>query len=299
MKNYFPILIFILLSVGVNAQDSCWMKFSNWMNNNKISIRKTFDGSKSENKPACFSFQENHRSENDFFNLDIGVKLFELELLKDKTSSLIFYPKVEWHKSADTAGLKNKLDGGINFEFLPFLLKSPKIGGLPNKGLIVAPWIQGTSSFKRNFIDKVYETRLTGQVSFASNYKFMPGCTFRDKKYNYRGIYYPYFGIEYNKIPDLITKGETEEFSLFFSRLFIDFWFLHKTIEMNIEGVYRQNIDMSSQLRKHLPFYTSSLYYYPGKQEAFSVGFEYKQGYDSDSKYQLVQISSLKVNFKF
>jgi hypothetical protein len=67
-----------------------------------FSIQKTFDGSKSENKPAGIAFQENHRSPNDFFNVDLGIKLSELELLKNKSAALLFYPKVEWHKSTDS-----------------------------------------------------------------------------------------------------------------------------------------------------------------------------------------------------
>ena len=300
MKTYISLLIFILCLSRSNAQDSCLVKFSDWMSKNNISIRKTFDGSKNESKPASFAYQENYKSENDFFILDLGIKLSEIELLKDKSSSLIFYPKIEWHRSTDSTDLKNKLDGGINFEFLPFPLKSPDLNKeLSNNGLIISPWFQGGLSFKRNLLTNVFETKLTGQISFMSNYKFLPGYLFRDKKYNFRGRYYPYIGIELNNIPDLISKGQTEKFSIVFVRLYIECWILPKSMEVIFDGVYRQNIENSSQLRKDLPFCSTSINFYPGKQEAFSIGYEYKHGFDSDSKYQLIQISSLKFNAKF
>lgn len=269
------------------------------MDDNNFSITQTFDGSKNEKKPANFTYYNNHKSTNDFLKVDLAVKLSQLELLKNTNSSLIFYPKIEWHKSNDSTDIKNKLDGGLNVEYIPFGLKSPNLSDdLPNKGLVISPCIQGTSSFKRNFIDKVYETKLVGQISLVSNYKFLPGYYFRDKKDNFRFRYYPYFGAEYNKIPDLISEGETEEFSTFFIRLFAELWILPQTIQLTVDGTYREIINNSTFLRTSLPMFSSSINLYPGKQESLGIGFVYKNGYDSDSKFQLAQISSIKLVWK-
>ncbi len=299
MKKALICISLILTYLNSYCQDSSVSKVTKWLTDNNFSIRKTFDGSKNESKPASLLFRENYKSLNDFFNVDLGIKVSELELLRNTSSSLIFYPKVEWHKSTDSTDLKNKIDGGINFEFFPFGLKSPNLpDGLPNKGAVIAPWFQGTSSFKRNLLDKVYETKLALQLSFASNYNFLPGASLRDKKNNIWLRYYPYFGIEYNRLPDLLTKGTTEEFSAYFVRFFAEIWIIPRSLQINIDGTYRQIIGNKSAIRTWLPIATPSLYFYPGKQEAIAIGFEYKHGYDTDAKFQLVQTFSLMLNLK-
>jgi len=229
----------------------------------------------------------------------LAIRVYELEPLKNKSSVLIFYPKVEWHKSDDSTSIKNKLDGGVNFEYFPFGLKSPNlISNLPNKGLIVAPWFHGTSAYIRNFIDGVYETKIAFQLSLVSNYKFLPGYNFRDSMENFRARYYPYLGFEYNHLPDLVTKGVTEEFSTYFIRLFAEIWIIPQSLQLNIEATYRKIINNETSLRTSLPMLASSIYLYPGKQESLGIGYNYKHGYDNNSKFQLVQISSFKLALK-
>jgi len=300
MKNAIILIIVIALSTAKTyGQDSTFIKVNKWLTDKNFAIRQTFDGSKNENKPASLSYQENHKSANDFFNVDFAIKISELELLKNKNSSLIFYPKIEWHKSNDPTNTKNKLDGGINFEYIPFGLKSPNLpSDLPNKGLIISPWFQGTSAYKRNFIDGVYETKLAFQLSLVSNYKFLPGYSFRDSKNNFRARYYPYLGVEYNHLPDLITEEALEEFTTYFIRLFAEIWIIPQTLQINIDGTYREIINNETSLRTSIPILASSIYLYPGKQESLGIGFEYKHGYDNNSKFQLIQISSLKLAWK-
>lgn len=300
MKNIALLLFIIFFSSSRSfSQDSTFIKMNKWLTDKNFAIRRTFDGSKNENKPASISFHENHKTKNDFLNIDLAVKLSELELLKKRNSVLIFYPKIEWHKSTDSSDIKNKLDGGINFEYIPFGIKSPNLpSNLPNKGLKLAPWFQGISSYKRNFIDGVFETKLALQLSLSSNYNFLPGSSIRDKNDNFRARYYPYFGLEYNRFPDLLTEGITEKFSTYFIRLFVEVWILPQKLQLNIDGTYREIINNSSTLRKSLPTLSTSLYLYVGKQESLGIGYEYKHGYDNDSKFQLVQISSLKLSYK-
>jgi len=299
MKRYIWLFTLIILFTDSYSQDSVFNRINNWLTDKNFSIRKTFDGSKSENKPACLAYQEDHLTSKVFFNIDFGIKLSELELFKETGSSLIFYPKVEWHKSTDPADLKNKVGIGVNFEFLPFRLKAPKIPlSSSNNGLIISPWIQGISSFKKNFISNAYETEITAQVSFLSNYNFLPGCNLRDKKGNFRMRYYPYIGYEYNRQPDLITKGTVEEFSLYFIRFFIEVWIVPETIQIIFNGTYRQIINNKSIIRTWLPIMSPSANLYPGKQQAFSIGYEFTYGYDDESTFQLVQISSIKFNIK-
>lgn len=299
MKKIFIYLSITLSGFNSRGQDSSINKAIRWLMENNFSIRKTFDGSKDENKPASLMFRENHKTLNDFFNVDLGVKIAEFELLENTGSSLIFYPKVEWHKSTDSTDFKNKIDAGVNFEFFPFGLKSPHLGAdLPNKGAVIAPWFQGTSSFKRNIIDKVFETKLALQMSFASNYDFLPGTPLRDKNHEFRLRYYPFFGVEYNRLPDLVSKGITEEFASYFIRIFAEIWIIPRTIQLNIDGTYRHIINNKSSIRTWLPIAKPSIYFYPGKQEVIGVGFEYRNGYDTDARFQLVELTSITLNVK-
>lgn len=298
-KTIFLTYLSLVSSINVMAQDSTFIKVTNWLTQNNVSVRKTFDGSKNENKPAGVSFQENHKSKNDFFNIDVAVKLSQLELLGNRKSSLIFYPKVEWHKSTDSTDLKNKLDGGINFEYIPFGLKSPNLpNGLPNEGLKISPWIQGTSSFKRNFISDANEMKIALQVSLVSNYNYLPGSNIRDSKGNFRLRYYPYLGFEHYRLPDFITKGKTETFSTYYLRLFSEIWILPQTLQLTVDGTYRQILNNKSSIKTHLPTLSSALYFYPGKQENFAIGYEYSHGYNNDNTFNLIQISSLKLAWK-
>jgi len=290
----------ILASISSMGQDGNLKKLGSWLTDHKFSIRKTFDGSsKDEGKPASIMLKEDYKSTNDYLSIDLGAKISEWELLKNESGSLILYPKIEWHKSNDSTDKKDKLDAGINFEYYPFRLQAPNLpNGLPNKGLKLSPWFQGTSSYKRNFIDDVNELKASFQISLSSNYKFLPGTSMRDKNSNLRFRYYPYVGVEYNKIPDLIEKGKTEEFSTSVARVFIEIWIFPQRLQLNLDGLYRVNLKENSILRKEMPMVSPSLNFYPGKQEAFSLGIEYKQGYDSESKFKFVQIASFKLNAK-
>lgn len=302
MKTIGVIILIIFCSpLKVFGQGSALVKINKWLTDNHFAIRQTFDGSKNENKPASLSFQNNHKTTNDYLNVDLAIKLFQVELLKNKSSILLFYPKVEWHKSDDSTQVKNKLDGGVNFEYIPFGLKSPNLPrNLPNKGLLIAPWFNGISSYKRNFIDSVNEVKLAFQLSLVSNYRFLPGSSIRDSDDNFRARYYPYFGFEYYYIPDFISKGVTEKFSTYFVRIFVEIWIIPQTLQFNIDGTYREIITdkNSTSLNSSLPALTSTLYLFPGKQESLGIGYEYKHGYDNNSKFQLVQISSIKFAWK-
>jgi tRNA(His) 5'-end guanylyltransferase len=158
--------------------------------------------------------------------------------------------------------------------------------------------LQGTSSFKRNLIHNVNELKLVGQLSFVSNYKYLPGYFLRDSKKNLRFIYYPYFGIAYNKIPDLFEKGQVESVILFLARLYCDIWIVPQTIQLNFDGRYLRKLSDNERLRKNMPLLYISANFYPGKQEAISIGYEYKHGYDSDDRFQLIQVSSIRFNIK-
>jgi hypothetical protein len=293
MKNLFKSTFIILyfsfyssFAQGVK-QDTLSSKKSSWFKDN-VSIRKTFDGSKNENKPSTISLFENHKSSNDFLNIDIALKINEWEFLENLNSILLFYPVMEWHKSTNEEDEKNKLSFGLNGEF--YMGRDWKL----------KPYVLSSLTLKRNLIDNVNELKYVGQFSLFSLKKGYPGADWVfDNKTDFKGRWYPYIGYEYNEIPDLIVEGNTEKFSMFFLRIHLEYWFSPKTVQFIFNGIYRNALNTTENIKNDLPLLTSSINYYPGKQENISIGLDYQNGYDPDSKFQQIESTSLNLKVSF
>jgi hypothetical protein len=276
----------LVLPAQNNKQDSTSSKKQKDFFKN-IKIRKTFDGSVEENKPASFNLFENHKSSNDFFNVDIALKIIEFELLEDSDMTLTLYPVAEWHKSTNEEDEKDKLNFGLNSEYY---------FGIDWK---LKPYILSNFVFKRNLLDNINEVKYVGQLSFFSTETGYPGAKWVfDDKTTLKGIWYPYIGYEYNEIPDLITEGSTESFSLIFIRIHLEYWFLPNTIQLVFNGVYKNTLNTSDELKSDLPLGDVSLNYYPGKQDKVSIGIDYQNGYDPDAKFQQIEVTSLSLKIK-
>ncbi len=287
------LVIIITMLVFFCTIDVCSQGNSeNWFEKTGISIRKTFDGSVNEYKPAAFSLYENHKSSiNDFINADLAVKIKELELLPNTSTILLLYPVAEWHKSSNENDKKDKLSAGVNGEFYF------------GQNRTLTPYLLSNFAFKKNLLTDSNELKYVGQFSFIGNssYPYLPGVTWRfnNESSDYKGLYYPYFGYEYNEIPDLFADGVTESFSMLFARLFLEYWVAPRSIQLIFDGTYRNVLGDSSVLKKDLPILNLSFNYYPGKQEHVSIGVNYKNGYDPDAGYAEVEITSLNLNVKF
>ncbi|WP_109437417.1 MULTISPECIES: hypothetical protein [Aquimarina] len=291
MKSYFIPIVVVLCVCIIPADLLSQDDTQNWLERNNISIRKTFDGSVNEYKPATFSFFENHKSDNDFINVDLAIKFGEIELLEHTNSVLLLYPVIEWHKSSNEDNENDKLSAGINAEYYfgqSFTLK---------------PYLLSNFAFKRNLLEDHNELRYVGQLSFIGDpeYSYLPGVTWRFKndEVDYKGLYFPYFGYEYNEVPDLVSQGETETFSALFARLFIEYWALPRSIQLIFDGTYRGVLGDSSTIKKELPLVNLSFNYYPGKQEHISIGVTYRNGYAPDLKYAKIETTAISLNVKF
>lgn len=257
----------------------------NWFKRNNVEVRQTFDGSTNEKKPASIVFFKDHESGNDFFNIDLAVKLTEWE---SKNELFLIYPVLEWHKSSNKEGEKDKLSAGINTESL--------IGNGEAQPYIVTNLI-----LARNFLDNVSEFEFSSKFTLLGiNNKFMPGYQTRFNNYTYTFRYYPYLGYEYHIIPELISVSETEKFSMFFLSFYADLWIdKTNTFQIIAEGTYRNTMNTIQGIRKDLPIVDVSFNWYPLSQDNFSIGINHRNGYDPDSKYQKVQITSISANVKF
>ena len=256
---------------------------------NKVSIRQTFDGSVNEKEPASFTFLNNNKSGADFFNIDLAVKITEWDLNPDGSNNIfLLYPVAEWHKSINEEDEKDKLSTSLNAESLLFKSK-----------------FYSLISFKylRNFLDNVNELKFTGRITYlgSGDRTYLPGVSWKFKNANkdFAGLYYPYLGYEYNIIPDLITEGDIERLSMWFFRLYLEWWISPREIQFITDGIYRNSFGKTNLTQRELPFIGLSLNWYPLKQDDFSIGINYKNGYDPDSRYQEIEITSITANFKF
>lgn len=277
LKIYL-VLLLMFVKIPVLGQNSAF--------SGEVKVRKTFDGSKEEAKPASLSFFQNHRSKSDFYNVDLAVKIGDWEYTPEN-SSLIIFPVIEWHKSTDEEDKKDKASFGFNVEFFH---------GKPDAKPF---YIFLNTRGKRNFLNNVNEFKSALQLSFLGpTKKYWPGYQFKYKKSNEVFlIYFPYVGVEYNNIPDLITDNTTESFTNLLARIFTEVWVYPRVAQLTLTGVYRK-VTSSSNLRKDLPFFNISLNFYPLKQDVISIGYDYKNGYDVDSQYQLVEVSSVSLKIK-
>ncbi len=263
------------------------IKKTSWFKDN-VDIRKTFDGSKNENKPATFALYENHKSNNDFFSADVAIKFIEWELLQNSRSIITLFPVIEYHRSSNDDEKKDKLSAGLNGEYY--------FGSNWN----LKPYLLSNFVFKRNLLENINEIKYVAQISFFGTKPGQSGFKLRfdNKQKDYRGMYYPYFGYEFNKIPDLISEGNTESISFLFFRLHLEHWISFKAIQIIANGIYRSLIS-DNTLKEDLPLLNLSLNYYPGNQDNISIGLDYKNGYDPGSKFTQVEITSLSLNIKF
>ncbi|WP_430966766.1 hypothetical protein [Spongiimicrobium sp. 2-473A-2-J] len=279
--------IFFLIFLPVVVLGQTTSKKTSWFEEN-VSIRKTFDGSKNENKPATFALFEDHRSDNDFISADIAIKIVEWELFENTGSILSLFPVVEYHRSSNDNDEKDKLSAGLNVEYY-----------LGNQG-ILRPYLLSNFAFKRNLLESTNEIKYVGQLSLFGTKPGQPGYKLRfdNEEGDYKGTYYPYLGFEYNEIPDLIAEGEIENLSIIFVRVFFEYWFSPKSVQFILNGIYR-NLISASTIKNDLPLVNLSLNYYPGNQDKISIGLDYKNGYDPDSKFTKVESTSLSLKLNF
>ncbi|WP_020539310.1 hypothetical protein [Lewinella cohaerens] len=290
-----------VLSLGLLAQEG-EKNFSEWIEGNGISLRKSFDGSKDEQKPATFGLLNDLQSSNDYFNVDVALKITEIGLIQKGKSNLIFFPKIEYHRSSNITKEIDKFELGINAEYVPFQRKAePGVipHNLPNLGVIFSPWVNIQYSTKRNFLTSEYEEAAALILSISSNYKYLPGRSVRDENGEFIFRYYPYIGFEYNSVPQFTDKMYGADYTSILLRMFFEYWVVPRDVQLTFDWQYRRNYSDAEELRKHVQFIALSTNFYPGKQENVGLLVEYKRGYLADTGFEFINRYSVNVAVKF
>lgn len=264
----------------------------------QFTVRKTFDGSKNENKPASIILKEDHKSADDFFEVDIAIRYdnFIVNRIRRWNFELSALPKLEYHRSNQSESKVNKLEFGFNYDFIPYGVRTAPGSSSPK----LAPYLIASNSIKRNYETDETENKFFVQLTGYSSIPWYPGSRMR---FGHRGRdfirYYPYFGYERFRLPDLIIEGSDEVLKTVFFRFYFDARIIRRRFQIIFDGKLRKNISNSSGLNDKLNRMVVELNYYPGGQDNFSIGYEFKNGYEDKEDFKSVSQSSISLKAKF
>lgn len=290
-------VLIVLVSFGQTSDSTKIEKFYTWVANANISIRKSFDGSKKdEEKPASFFWGLDHTSDFSYTVFDAGLKISEVELLKNTKSSLLFFPKLEWHKDGSNKEKeKNSLSGGINMEFFPIRAASPPLPG----GIKLAPFLLGSYEYQRDYIKDLKTTKPKLFLSFYSNSAGLPGSQIRFKSGAFFLRYYPYTGIEWYKT----TDSEGKRASYWASRIFLEAYpipsFTKEYFQLTFDYTYRSKLSDNLFGKKDLNWLSVGANFYPDGRGKIGLGLEYSKGDDPSNNFVDTDKISFGLRLKF
>lgn len=214
MKIFITIIALLIGQLAIaqekEEKKTAKEKFNEWLKN-RVSIRKTFDGSsKDEGKPATFFWNKDYENDNEeYVTIDLGIKITEWQPFENTT--LLFLPKFEWHKDGREAAGKKKNDvsAGLNIEYYPF--------DALNK---MRPWFMGSADIQRDIVKELTTFKPKFFLSLYGNKQWMPGSQTNNCKGVFVLRYYPYSGIEHFKATDVSKVNAT----YWANRFFAEYW---------------------------------------------------------------------------
>ena len=276
----------LLASAVCQAQDSSRNPVSLYdrMERAGISIRKSFEGSKKdEEKPANFFAGRDFREDFTYTNIDLGLKLGDLELLQQASAALLLFPKLEWHKDGSNRDArKNTLSAGVNAEFFPVRAAIP---GLPG-GCKVAPVLLGSFDFEKDYVEGWKSLQPKVFLSLFSNAAGYPGSAIRHRNGAFLLRWYPYTGFEHFRLLDIFDRTA----SYWTSRLFFELYPIPTLrgdyLQFTFDYSYRVRLHDALYQRGNLSWLCVGANFYPDGKGKLGIGVEYTRGDDPDNRFQ-------------
>ncbi|AGA78187.1 hypothetical protein [Echinicola vietnamensis] len=283
MKRLY--LFFCLLPFTVMGQQEDKTDPIEWLQKANIGLRKTYSGSsKEEQKPASVFFNRDTKNNVNFLTVDMGLKISEWDVFKnasfnDKTS-LLFYPKVEYHKNTSEEDEKDALSAGVNMEFFPVPYKTPV-----TEGWNLAPWFQGSVDYKRDKVNDLNTMNYQLYFSLFSARPFLPGGNARANNGSLIFRYFVYSG--YERYAD--TKGSLGESSYWSNRLFMELWPIpalsKEYLQLTFEYNYRLSLQDDLYQLGSVDWMSMGINVYPTGKSNLGIGLEYSQGNDPTNSF--------------
>jgi hypothetical protein len=240
-----------------------------------IAIRKGFSAStKDDAQPASVFWYKDFITQNHYTSVDLAVKYQGYEFALGPKSSLLLFPKVEWHKNGDTSNnnksTKNTLTAGGNIEF--DYQVSPGL----------TPYIIGTADYKKDYVKKNETLNLCGYLSLFCASSFLPGSMkVRDANGRIIFRYYIYTGYEYYKS---VAKG-SQATAFWASRFSAELNPLPPNLQFTFDYTYRVKVADQLYRQGDVYWFCTGLNYYFDTKKRIGIGIDYSKGYDPNSSF--------------
>lgn len=264
-------------------------KATKWLENQGFQIRRTFDGTKSETKPAAIAWNSDYENKKFFTVIDAGIKLVDFELLPNSTVGWTAYPKLEWHRNTidDDAKKKNNLSGGLGTEFLY------------NGGQWYSrPVITGSFDYKKDFVKNLKTIQYTIFATFQGKKTGQPGGQAKGKNDELIFRYYPYSGFEQYR-----SIGQTgQKASMWANRLYIEFFPIsnreYQYLQLTFDYTYRKVFSDNLYNNGNMEWLMLGLNFYPSGKTNLGLGLDYSQGEDPTSNFVKTKLLALGIKLK-
>jgi hypothetical protein len=265
-----------------------------WLSDHQVSVRRTFDGSKDEAKPASFTWI-NHDGVNgkSFFDVHLGVKVGECEPIAGK---LLIYPVAEWHRTSSEKDPVDKLSGKVAVEWRPVQLE-------PSSTL--APFLLANAQYARDFEKSSWKTTVSAALSAISNRNWWPGNETRLATDTHMIRYYIYAGAEYyDKLP--VVQGEPLWVGL--ARVQGEWHLLRsrakgpwqsEIAQVRIEYAFRRRISGGEGIDCSLGLFAGEIDWFLDRRAHVAISYRYQRGNDPLTDFAFNERSSLGVTAKF
>lgn len=298
-------LLFIIFGVGIavsaRAQSTetdtlpkvaqALQEASKWLKEKNVQIRKTFDGSKDEAKPAAISWNSDYENSKFYSVMDLGIKISEFSFLDGKGPfKILFYPKVEWHRNTidDDTKKKNNFTAGVNTEIYV------KFG----ESWFARPFISGSFDYKSDQVKKLETTQAKAFFSFSGINDGEPGAQVKDKSLALKFRYYPYIGIESYK--NIAVPHQSAQ--MWAARIFFEAYPIsrgeHSYLQLTFEYTFRNIIDDNLYNAGDLRWATASANFFPDGKGKLGIGLDYSYGEDPSSNFVKTKLLSLGLKLK-
>jgi hypothetical protein len=295
------------LRAGVaEAQTPSADPLGDWMASHKISIRKTFDGTKDEQNPASvFWLREPSSDDKSYSLIDLAAKVSEWEpRLGASTAQLLIYPVAEYHRSTSQSKRSNKSSLSAKTEFRPWGLTSRPVAGPQQPPTVkgfhkVAPTLVLDAKATRDFELDRTEQKYSALVFPTSNFRFWPGADWRDRRNVYRGRYYVYGGIEYQRMGAAVDTAGTFLAARIWAEAYPVASLQHRYVQLTGEWAPKKRVSGSLVADKYVADVAVAANVYLDGRGHLGVGVEYARGDDPTQAFKFRERTSVGVRIKF
>lgn len=293
-RSFFIAFVLVFAGVSTNATAQVNDPVQEWANNLNLSIRKAFDGTKSEQSPASILWLVDLVGDDrEYSVIDFAAKVSEWDLRPHSPRTLfVIYPVAEYHRQTQETKRVNNASLGLKAELQPVPARSaPPSGQAPpfpgaGSGWVVAPLFVLDGKLGRDWQAKSTNQRYSALLTFLSNRRWLPGGDLRDSDDVLRARYYPYVGLEHFRT-SIDDADKSATFGV--GRFYLEMWpvttLTSKYLQLVGEATYRSHFSGPLRERDAKEYSASANLFVDGRGH-FGIGLEYVRGEDPNETFK-------------